>query len=102
MKQVTGGNYLFTTLMKEKNVRNLFLKRLAEINVDIITDLLNSFEHNYKQLALLQQEDNAKWKTLNQSNWARPDYLTKLTYYEQVMYLKDYLSEHYNWMKKNM
>ena len=102
MKQLTGGNYLFSTLINDKKVHDLFIERLKEIENDIILDMLDSFEHNYSQLALLQQQDNAKWKTLNQSNWARPDYLTTLTYKEQVMYLKNYLSEHYYWMIKNM
>ena len=102
MKEVNGGNYLFTKLIKESPVREQFLKRLHSIKSDIITDILDSFEHNYKQLALYQKQDNQRWNTLNQSNWARPDYLTNLTYYEQVIYLKDYLYNHYHWMLHNM
>lgn len=103
MKDVNGGNYLFVTLMEDKNFRNKFLERLNELNeLLIIPTLIDSFNYNLNYLKPYADRDNQIWNNLNEPNWARPDWLLNITYTEQVNYLKDFLDLHYKWMLKNM
>ena len=103
MKDVNGGNYLFVTLMKDKNFKNKFLSRLKELDTNYtISTMLDSFEHNYQLIKKFAEADNKIWNNLNKDAWPRPKWLLNLTYKQQVDYLNNYLKEHYYWMIKNM
>ena len=102
MSEVNYGSYIFNTLMQDPKFHSKFLERLNELNKYIIPDMINSFNINFSTIRNYAKNDNLIWNNLNQENWVRPNHLVELSYEEQVNYLKNYLHEHYNWMKNNM
>ena len=102
MKDINGGSYLFNTLYQYDNFKNQFKNRLDEVNLDIITAMLDSFDYNYSLLSSYAAKDNNLWNVLNDHNWARPAHLVGISYKEQVQYLKNYISLHNEYMKEYM
>lgn len=102
MKNVNEGSRIINKLLENEEVRNRYLERLNQLGEAIIPGMEASFDINYEILKEYEEKDNATWKNLNASYWPKPAHLVKLTYKEQVLFLKDYLVRHYNYMLENI
>lgn len=98
MKECNGGNYLFTKALENQKFNTMVNDRIAEIEY-IIRRMLSSFDANYTKLLYYATTDNLKWYVLNDHNWARPEHLVGITYREQVDFLKNYLAQHYSYLR---
>ena len=98
MLQSNGGNYLFEEALKNKEFNKMVTNRIKEIE-NIVDAMLESIDDNYSMLQGYYYSDNSIWNILNDYNWARPSHLAGISYYEQVIYFKNYISEHYKWLK---
>lgn len=98
MLQSNGGNYLFEEALKNKEFNKMVTNRIKEIE-NIVDAMLESIDDNYSMLQGYYYSDNSIWNILNDYNWARPSHLVGISYYEQVIYFKNYISEHYKWLK---
>ena len=98
MLQSNGGNYLFEEALKNKDFNKMVTDRIKEIE-DIVNAMLESIYDNYSILQGYYFLDNSIWNVLNDHNWARPNHLVGISYNEQVVYFKNYISDHYKWLK---
>ena len=98
MLQSNGGNYLFEEAIKNKDFNKMVTDRIKEIE-DIVNAMLESIYDNYSILQGYYFLDNSIWNVLNDHNWARPNHLVGISYNEQVVYFKNYISDHYKWLK---
>ena len=102
MKNVNEGSRIINKLLENEEVRNRYLERLNQLGEAIIPGMEASFDINYEILKEYEEKDNEIWKNLNAAYWPKPAHLVKLTYKEQVLFLKDYLVRHYNYMLENI
>ena len=102
MKSVNGGAYLYNELMVYRSFRDLFIDRLNSISTIIGTFFYDSFEENYRILKDCMERDNERWDALNKEYWPKPYYLIGLTHYEQMMYFRDYIVEHFAYMLRTI
>lgn len=102
MKDVNEGSRIINKLLEYDDFRDKYLERLREIGDFIIPGMEASFDINYEILKEYERVDNSIWNNLNKAYWPKPSYLVNITYEEQVLYLKKYLVEHYNYMLLNI
>lgn len=102
MNDTNNYSRLFYDLLEHNDFRIKFVKKLNEINRDIIPYMLESIDNTYKSLNSYAKKDNERWNTLNSNYWPKPYYLVGISYYDQLNYLKEYITEHLVMMLKRI